>query len=306
MSAQSQARYVKIGKRVWSHKSVLALLDSANGTADPEALIRESARRLVGQALALQWPGPPYDPKILAGLRDIAVEPTNENIGAEARILAKPDGSLLIQYDPAKAKGRVNFSVCHEIAHTFFPDCFETVRHRRSHPDDNFELECLCDLGAAELLMPHEPFERDLASLGISLGAVRELTARYNASGEAVLIRIAQLSSKPCAVVFLSERLKPVQERAAQTQEFDLGLPAVAPKLRVDYVRPTGTFTTFVPAHKSVPDDSVAYRSLESNDIEEAVEHWEIPSFGFWKVQAIRLPSFNGSPRRVAALVVAN
>ena len=130
MSAQSQARYVKVGRRIWSHKSVLALLDSATGTADPEALIRDRARTLVAQAMALQWSGPPYDPKILAGLRDIAVEPTDENIGAEARIMAKPDSSLLIQYDPAKAKARVNFSICHEIAHTFFPDCFETVRHR--------------------------------------------------------------------------------------------------------------------------------------------------------------------------------
>ena len=153
--------------------------------------------------------------------------------------------------------------------------------------------------------MPHEPFDRDLATLGVSLGSVRELTARYAASGEAVLIRIAQSSNKPCAIVFLSEKLKPVQERAAQTQEFDLGLPAVAPKLRVDYVRPTESFSTFIPAHKSVPDDSVAYRCLQGHDIEEAVERWDIPGFGLWQVQAVRLPSFNGSPRRVAALVEA-
>ncbi|MBI2928788.1 MAG: ImmA/IrrE family metallo-endopeptidase [Verrucomicrobia bacterium] len=306
MSAQSQARYVKVGRRVWSHKSVLALLDSANGTADPEVLIRDRARGLVSQAMAVQWSGPPYDPKILAGLRDIAVEPTDEAIGAEARILAKPDGSLLIEYDPTKAKARVNFSICHEIAHTFFPDCFETTRHRRKEHDSNYELECLCDLGAAELLMPHEPFDRDLATLGVSLDSVRELTTRYAASGEAVLIRIAQLSSKACAVVFLSEKLKPVQERAAQTTEFDFGLLPVAPKLRVDYVLPTESFSTFIPAHKSVPDDSVAYRCLQGHDIEEAVEQWDIPSFGLWRVQAVRLPTSNGSSRRVAALVVAS
>ena len=56
----------------------------------------------------------------------------------------------------------------------------------------------------------------------------------------AVLIRIAQLSKKPCAVV-LSEKLKPVQARVSQTEEFDFGLPSVAPKLRVDYVRPSQT-----------------------------------------------------------------
>src|SRR6266700_4787513 len=189
MSAQSQARHVKIGRRVWSHKSVLALLDKAQGTAepaDPEDLIRICARALVAQALALNWAGPPYDPKILAGLRGIAVEPTHDQIGAEARIFAKPDCSLLIQYDPAKTKARVNFSICHEITHTFFPDCFETIRHRHKEDDGNYELECLCDLGAAELLMPHEPFQCDLAMLGVSLAAVRQLAQRYGASGEAV------------------------------------------------------------------------------------------------------------------------
>lgn len=306
MSAQSQARYIKVGRRVWSHKSVLALLDKAHRTADPEELIRDCARTLVAQALALNWTGPPYDPKILAGLRDIAVEPTNDEIGAEARIFSKPDGSLLIQFDRAKAKARVNFSICHEITHTFFPDCYETIRHRRKQEDGNYELECLCDLGAAELLMPHEPFLSDLAALGVSLSAVRQLTQRYAASGEAVLIRIAQLSSKPCAVVFLSEKLKPVQERAAQTQEFDFGLPAVAPKLRVDYVRPTEAFTAFIPVHKSVPDNSVAYRCLESDDIEEAVEQWDIPKFGRWQVQAVPLPCFEGDSLRVAALVTAS
>lgn len=155
--------------------------------------------------MALQWAGPPYDPKILAGLRDIAVEPTDEAIGAEARIMAKRDGSLLIEYDPTKAKARVNFSICHEIAHAFFPDCFETIRHRRKEHGSNYELECLCDLGAAELLMPHEPFGRDLSTLGVTLNSVHELATRYAASSEAVLIRIAQSSSKPCAVVFLSE-----------------------------------------------------------------------------------------------------
>src|SRR5206468_5230417 len=104
--------------------------------------------------------------------------------------------------------------------------------------------------------MPHESFERDLTSLGVSLNSVRELTVRYGASGEAVLSRSAQLSNNPCAVVFLLEKLKPVQERAAQTKELDFGLPAVAPKLRVDYVCPTEAFDTFIPTSKSGPDDS--------------------------------------------------
>ena len=66
------------------------------------------------------------------------------------------------------------------------------------------------------------------------------------------------------------------------------------------------SFSSLIPAHKSVPDNSVAYRCLERDDIDEAVEQWEIPGFGLWQVQAVRLPSFDGSPRRAAALVVAD
>jgi len=296
---------VRIGGRVWSHKSVLALLEAAAPGAPPDDVIREQARALVAKALALRWTGPPYDPITLAGLRGIAVEPLQEDAKADARIFCKADGSLVIQYDSRKPKSRINFSICHEIVHTFFPDCFETVHLRHDRRDGGYELECLCDLGAAELLMPHECFQRDMASAKISLELVRQLNRRYAASFEAVLIRLAQLTDQPCAIVFLSEKLKPVQERAAKNMEFDMGLAPIPPKLRVDYVKPGPLFSVFIPGDKSVPDGSAAYRCLENHDIVEATEQWDVPGFGCWRVQAVELPSFEPNARRVAALVFA-
>src|SRR5438876_11016557 len=95
--------------------------------------------------------------------------------------------------------------------------------------------------------MPQEIFEEDLAQQGTSLRAVKELRTRYAASSEAVLIRVAQMNPSLCAVVFLSKKFKPIEERAAKTPEFNLCLAPIEAKLRVDYVGPSASFSAFTP-----------------------------------------------------------
>jgi hypothetical protein len=282
-------------------------MDLALAGEGPDNVIRRLARNCVRDSLSYGWSGPPFDPEVLASLRGIKVEPTDCEIGADARVFPDGDGKLRIEYDPSKPRARVNFSISHEITHTFFPDCYETLRHRKRKEvrrDPDFELELLCDLGAAELLMPAQTFAADMARLGTSLRAIKELRSLYIASSEAVLIRVAQMSSCPCAVVFLSEKLKPSEQRAATTLEFNLGLPPLSPKLRVDYVRPSGTFPIFIPQDKSVPNDSVAYQCIKAQEIACGIERWDIPGFGEWTVQAAELPSFDIDSRRVAALIL--
>jgi hypothetical protein len=127
-------------------------------------------------------------------------------------------------------------------------------------------------------------------------------------STKAVLIRIGQLSPLACAVVFLSGKLKPTQKRSATTIEFEsFGLPPVPPKLRVDYVRASETFNLYIPTDKSVPENSVAYGSLKTNDLTEGTEQWDISGFGLWRVQAVPLrPHAIDKARRVAAIVYAS
>lgn len=296
--------YLKGENRTWSHRSVAALMREATAGEEPEDVIRRKANDLITDATKIGWEGPPFNPEILAGLRGITLMEAKCGLKAEARIFPIQAGKPCIEYDPAKPKGRVRFSICHEIAHTFFPDCYETAHHRQHQTGDDVEL--LCDLAAAELLMPRDSFAQDLQSCGTTLAGVRLLKGKYVASGEAVLIRVSQLTNESCAVVFLSEKLKPVQQRVASTMEFDLGLPPPKLKLRVDYVKPSRTFGVYVPKDKSAPDDSVAYRCLQSGDVEEAVENWEISKAGPWRVQASPLPSFPpASPQRVAVLVFA-
>lgn len=274
---------------------------------EPEDVIERLAREVIAQALESSWSGPPFDPVILASFCGIRVEPADSDLRADARIIPKLDGSLIVQYNPAKPRTRTNFSICHELAHTFFPDCYETVRYRHNESQEDAttrQLETLCDLGAAELLMPHASFTANLQSLGTSLDAVRTLAKMYAASGEATLIRVSQLSEQPCAIVFLSEKLKPTQARTTANAEFDFNLAPVSPKLRVDYVRAIEGFDLFIPIDKSVPLTSACYNCLKEDDVVEAIETWDLDAFEKRRVQAAPLPPRPGNPaKRVAALV---
>jgi IrrE N-terminal-like domain len=134
----------------WTNPSVLMLA----GDDNPIDVITQKARTVVFDAIQNGWSGPPFDPFTLAEYLKIGIVP-REDI-AEARTV--PLGSqLTIEFNPNRPRGRVRYSVCHEIAHTLFPDCRELVRNRLAHEEmqgDDWQLEMLCNMAASELLMP--------------------------------------------------------------------------------------------------------------------------------------------------------
>src|SRR5689334_7254051 len=132
----------------WSNSSVLALLNERSPGETPPDIILRKAKTLVEKALKLGWGGPPFDPQILAGILGIEVTLSREPLGSEARIFPKSDGTVKIEYDESYPRTRINFSICHEIIHTFFPDCYEMVRNRKpvrsAEERKHKELESLC------------------------------------------------------------------------------------------------------------------------------------------------------------------
>ena len=290
----------------WSHPSVLALMNDASQGEEPRDVIQRKARALVNEALDLGWEGPPFDPKVLASFRGIDVVEAGEPIGSEARIFPTPSGTVRIEFDSSYPATRVNFSICHELAHTFFPDCYEVARNRNSSSPEqrkHQELEALCDFGAAELLMPARIFERDARAETINLERIVTLAGRYHASTEATMLRVAQFSGESFALAVMSEKFKPSEEREARTRS--LGFSGMEPrqKLRIDYARATNGFHLFIPKDKSAPPNSVAYKALVEGGVHTACESWDIPGFGMRRVQAVELPKVN-SVSRCAVLFV--
>ncbi len=177
----------------WENKSVLEF--AAGG--DPVEKMENEARKAVLDAVDNGWQGPPFDPIELATIRGISVRP-NASL-ADARVFWS-NHDYQIEYNPHRPQGRVNFSIAHEIAHTFFPDCAEEVRNRgrEKWEEPNWQLEILCNIGAAELTMPVGSFPEEKNDY-MSIEKLMHFRRDFNVSTEAILIRLVKLASSRVA-----------------------------------------------------------------------------------------------------------
>jgi O-acetyl-ADP-ribose deacetylase (regulator of RNase III) len=185
----------------WTNASVVAFTDQK----DPVEVMEGRARVLALNAMDDGWHGPPFDPLALAQWLGIPIEARGDI--PDARMVPMPDGTLVLEYNPMRPRGRLRFSIAHEIAHSLFPDCAVEVRNRgamAARASDNWQLEVLCNIGAAELLMPLGSFS-NFAGTQLSISAVMELRKRFDVSVEACLIRIIKLARSQSAAFCASK-----------------------------------------------------------------------------------------------------
>ena len=88
-------------------------------------------------------------------------------------------------------EGRINFTVAHEICHTFFYERVPEIKFAPHMVDQ--EEERLCNCGAEEILMPALDVRRCAKSSSVSLDALQMMAARYRVSMPAMLIRHRKL-----------------------------------------------------------------------------------------------------------------
>ncbi len=160
--------------------------------------MEQKARQVVLGAVEQRWRGPPFNPIKLADIMGIPVRP-NAAL-ADARVFwAK--GGYEIEYNPHRPRGRVNFSIGHVIAHTFFLDCAERVRNRSREKFDepDWQLEVLCNIGAAELTMPVGSFH--LKDAVRTIEEVMRLRKKFDVSAEAMLVEMGAEPSTPASPI---------------------------------------------------------------------------------------------------------
>jgi Zn-dependent peptidase ImmA (M78 family) len=105
---------------------------------------------------------------------------------------------------------RQRFTVLHEIAHIVLElpsqhhgpklTTGDLMRYGRRPLE-----EMLCDVFAAECLLPYDLFNKDVGDVDISLDAVKTLADRYKASLTATGSRYAVSAPEPCAFVLSEE-----------------------------------------------------------------------------------------------------
>lgn len=246
-------------------------------------MIMNRASAVALSAMQEGWAGPPFDPFSLAEFLRISVIPNCEVL--DARTVPLSTDRLQIEYNPQRPRARIRYSVAHEIAHTLFPDCSERIRHRlprQNNPQDDWELEMLCNLGAAEFLMP----TGSLAEMQVkefSLVDILELRKKFDVSTESILLRLLRITEQP-ALMFLASR-----ENQGLRYRVNYSLASRATLLRIR-------------SNTTIPRESVVAACTAINYKAAANEVW--PGIGLVRVECLGIPPYPGSlyPRVIGLL----
>lgn len=242
---------------VWTNPSVRGFA----GTADPLDKMLAVSRKMMAAAADSGLDGPPFDPFRLAEMLGLGLRARADV--ADARVNADTTGvrstpdaplrgfvsapvPLVIEYNPTRPRGRMRYNLAHELAHVLFPDVAEAARHRTGagavpgyEGDDSWQLELLCNVAAAELLMPTEAIA-GIVDIDPDIDFIMTQRKRYDVSTEALLRRLASATSRPLAVIAAS--------RVADS-------PSAA--LRVEYVIPSRAFRPGIRRGSLVTSESV-------------------------------------------------
>ncbi len=272
-----------IRQRQWTNPSVT----STSLTGNPVEDILKKVRAVVFSAMQKGWSGPPFDPFKLAGILKISVIPSEDIL--DARIIVTKRNKFTIEFNPNRPLARIRYSIAHELAHTLFPDCAQRVRERQikeeMEPGD-WELEMLCNIGAAEILMPIGSFPK-LARESLDIDTLMSLRKQYKVSAEATLLRAVKLTDEQCAV-FCSSR-REAESRTACYQ--------------IDYMIPSRTNEKTLPVGHRLPRGSYVEECAAVGFTAKGDEAWP-RSLGRVHVECVALPPYPGHRYpRVAGVV---
>lgn len=269
-------------KRSWNHISVKRLIEES-GNPDPIDEIKSRARNLVIRAFEKGWDGPPYSPIQLAKLLGIDIIPNDSVL--DACIVPKNIG-FQIQYNPFQRPTRINFSVSHEIAHTLFSDCADSIRNRENFPSENRQLEQLCNAAAAEIQLPYAIFSNDANSFTPSMHGLIDLAKEYNASLESVFIRYTEVVDKPCAIL--------------------IGIFQSENRIVIDYHKSSRSFPISLPENIEIPKESNVYEcTLPGWTSEEETTSWEVFNANSYKIYSVGISPYRRDNKpRVGILVL--
>jgi Zn-dependent peptidase ImmA (M78 family) len=293
---------------------VVALVEAGGGLYDARTLVVNQARQLNNLYRKFENGGSsPFERLIqLASLRGFTVSPMSSAGRSDPRrdavvLMAdsRTDKGGQIFYNPLRPKGRVAFSVAHEIVHSFFPSTKGGARFREMLDDDSqesSELERLCHAGAAELLMPVEDF-RALVGGCWSLNRVEALAASFGASVEATAFRLATAYPRVAAAGMAyyrgtkgdEEKLRAInldlQSRLFESDVRDEILSVAPPKYRRQSLHLSDIFPQklFIPWNKSFDEDSCIYRT-QGGRVVSAVEALPAHSVPKGTLEAMNAP----------------
>jgi O-acetyl-ADP-ribose deacetylase (regulator of RNase III) len=256
----------------WTNESVKRFA----GALDPVEAVTSRAREIVVEAIDQGWTGPPFDPFVLADLLHLETVPRADI--QDARTVPMSRSQLRIEFNPNRAHARLRYSVAHEIAHTLFPDCAQQIRNRAIHLEpqgDEWQLEALCNIAAAEFLIPLGSLPHSIANR-LTIDAALEVREHYLVSTEAAVIRLIQVTEQAASAFCASPVTISGQAR-----------------YRTDYLIGSRNWSHSVPGGKTLPAPSLASQCTAIGYTAKGDERWGRESL---HIECVGVPPYPGYP----------
>lgn len=175
------------------------LVEAVPGAKDPvEAILYHARLLLIESGMQL----PPFAPSSYATLRNVrSIVEIDLNIDGR---LVPVGNEFVIELRKNRSRQRKNFTCAHEIAHTFFYESVPSIKYRQAKTTDS-EEEALCNIAAAELLMPSKVFRTMADCYSPSATALLDIAATFDTSLSATAIRIASETDWPTTFILWNQ-----------------------------------------------------------------------------------------------------
>lgn len=277
----------------WRSEAARSLVGEVPGR-DPREAIEAKAREVVDE---LGLMAPPFDPRVVAsfcGIDEIREVPL-DLAGCIVPVGDPPRIQMLLRVQDPPA--RRNFTCAHETAHTLIPSFWQGPLERRDRRTGQYrpnqEEEYLCDVAAAELLMPREAFAWAAYEHGVSAQGVQPLSDLFGTSLEATARRLVDLKLWSGGVILW----EPGWTLAQQREHDRHGVPLPERKLRVRFSHLGESLgKAFVPRRRSVRDGSLVAECFRTGAPTAGYE--EIPVGSSWRMAYVRSVALGAGPQR--------
>ncbi|MBI2305164.1 MAG: ImmA/IrrE family metallo-endopeptidase [Chloroflexi bacterium] len=145
---------------------------------------------------------PPFRAREYAGLlgvRDIIQADLGD---LDALLLPLRDG-YRVKVNKSHHPLRQNFSIAHEVGHILLQQALRelptlSMRDGASHDLSGKVREDMCNMIAAELLMPPAPFTKSLRAFGLTMDSIPLLAKTFETSVPATARRVVAMAEEPC------------------------------------------------------------------------------------------------------------
>ena len=185
--------------------------------------------------------------------------------------------NIIIINTQVRSEERKQFTRFHEVTHYLIKQDGELISDLHDtfwHDKKGYEriLERLCNIGAAEFLMPREEFRRLCEETGFRVGLITEASQHFGSSKIATTIQLAQVAPYPCITAICEYGVMPNRTEHQRSLFPTKGLPSS--QLYILYSAASPSVRYLLARYSVIPDEHTicdAFHQGEAMDQESYV-----------------------------------